>query len=486
MPVPQRKDFNELLKKSQELISSGKAKSITDLSRILRVQRSSLMSLFERNFSITSYDDIMKARPKVQNDKDETPLIGTEHADAAEIEIDGNEAVIRSVVVVDQIKTIDQLMKLTGAEKDFVIGPKPKVKKWDVAIKVKEGKDVEVIKVVPSIYIEAPLIRKVPIAFEPVVRPIALPANVKPYKSGSVNSKGIRRALIVNDPQVGFRRRLHTSELTPFHDRRVLDLALQIAESEQIDHISFGGDCLDLSEWSDKYMPEPEFYWTTQPALIEWAWWLHQFRKAKPKAEIKEMEGNHDERMPRLIVAGMRQAYRLKPVDELTLPPSLSVPRLLALHDLGVEYVGGYPDNGYWLNKNIYITHGDIVRGAPGGTANAFTQRQAFTTVFGHVHRREHVARRLATQQGDLVYSAFCPGCACHIDGRVPGSTSKSQWQQGIAIVEYSDTDENIIPIGISDGRMMYNSKLWEARKRDDEINDMLAKSLEQATQKED
>lgn len=482
MPIPQRSDYNELLKKSQELISSGKAKSITDLSRILNVQRSSLMSLFERNFGVISFDDIMKARPKMETDKDQKNLIGPEHADAAEVEIDGNEGVIRSVVVVDQIKTIEQLMKLTGTDKEFIVH-NPKVKKWDVAIKVKKGKDHEIVKVVPSIYIEAPLRRKVPIAFEPVVHPVALPANSKIYKPGKTKAGTIRRALIINDPQVGFRRRLHTSELTPFHDRRVLDLALQIAESEQIDHISFGGDCLDLSEWSDKYTPEPEFYWTTQPSLIEWAWWLHQFRKAKPTAEIKEMEGNHDERMPRLIVAGMRQAYRLKPVDELALPPSLSVPRLLALHDLGIEYVGGYPDNGYWLNKNVYITHGDIVRGAPGGTANAFTQRQAFTTVFGHVHRREHVARRLSTNAGDLVYSAFCPGCACHIDGRVPGSTSKSQWQQGIAIVEYTDRDENIIPIGISEGRMVYNGKLWEARKRDSEINDMLTELLEKATE---
>lgn len=149
MPIPQRSDYNELLKKSQELISSGKAKSITDLSRILNVQRSSLMSLFERNFGVISFDDIMKARPKVETDKDQKNLIGPEHADAAEVEIDGNEGVIRSVVVVDQIKTIEQLMKLTGTDKEFVVH-NPKVKKWDVALKVKEGKDQEIVKVVPS------------------------------------------------------------------------------------------------------------------------------------------------------------------------------------------------------------------------------------------------------------------------------------------------------------------------------------------------
>ena len=98
------------------------------------------------------------------------------------------------------------------------------------------------------------------------------------------------------------------------------------------------------------------------------------------------------------------------------------------------------------------------------------------------IRAREHVARRLSTNQGDLVYSAFCPGCVCHIDGRVPGSTSKSQWQQGIAVVEYTDTEENIIPIGISDGRMMYNGKLWQARERENEVNEMLMRSLELVT----
>lgn len=292
----------------------------------------------------------------------------------------------------------------------------------------------------------------------------------------------VRRALIVNDPQVGFRRRLHTSELSPFHDRRVLDLALQVAEEEGIDHVSFGGDCLDLSEWSNKFLPEPEFFWTTQPAVIEWAWWLSQFRAAKPEAEFYQLEGNHDARLINLIVTNMRQAYRLKAVDELTLPPSLSVPRLLALHQLGVEYVGGYPDNGYWLNSNVYITHGDVVRSAPGATALELTRRQAFTTIFGHIHRRELVARRMKTAEGDLVYSAFCPGCVCHVDGRVPGSKSDQQWQQGFAVIEYTENAETIIPIAVQDGTMMYNGRIWQARERDAEIDSVLMEGLEQVT----
>lgn len=468
-------DYDDLLKRSIVILSKTEINSLNDLADALGVNYNTLQAGFRKQFKISTIEQLRNTYAKT-----EQKLEGAD-GEKIEAEFSGNFGEVRAVDVRGQIRSVDELLNAAKVDLSIWEPFEPTVRKWDVALKLKDG-DQDIVQVVPSFYVATKLKRKIPLAFEPVVQPISLPVGVKKYKIGSAKSSGIRRALIVNDPQVGFRRRLHTSELTPFHDRRVLDLALQISENEQIDHISFGGDCLDLSEWSDKFKPEPEFFWTTQPALIEWAWWLHEFRKAQPKAEIKELEGNHDERMPRLIVAGMRQAYRLKPVDELTLPPSLSVPRLLALHELGVEYVDGYPDNGYFLNKNVYITHGDIVRGAPGGTANAFTQRQAFTTVFGHVHRREHVARRLTTSGGDLVYSAFCPGCACHIDGRVPGSTSKSQWQQGIAVIEYNENEENIIPIGISDGRMMYNGKQWQARERDTEIDTMLVNALEQVT----
>lgn len=121
MPPKQRSDYNELLKKSQELIASGRAKNITEVSRALQIGRSTLTSLLERNFGITDFDGIMKARPKTEGEADTKGinLIGPEYGDEAEIEIDGNEGVIRSVIVEGQIKTVDQLLKLTGADKEF-------------------------------------------------------------------------------------------------------------------------------------------------------------------------------------------------------------------------------------------------------------------------------------------------------------------------------------------------------------------------------
>jgi hypothetical protein len=474
MAPRETQDFKELLKRAKKLIGDGSAKSFTDLAQLLKVNQSTLRVGFRRNFDIQTVDDILKF---VSDGFEATNLIGSENADKLEVNIDGNQGKIRSVIVEGQIKTIEQLLKLAGVGKEYYVH-NPKIKKWDVALKRKVGKDEEVIEVVPSIYIEAPLRKKNPIAFEPVIAPIHIELPKLP-KMKSNKQGGVKRGLIINDTQFGFRRTLHTTQLHPFHDRRVLDLALQICQTEQIDHISHGGDLADLSEWSNKFLAEPEFYWTTQPALLETAWWLTQFRLARPNAEMKILEGNHDLRMPILITSNLRQAYKIKAVDEMELPPQMTIPRLLALHKLNIDYVNGYPDNGYWLNSNVYITHGDLVRGTPGRTANALTARQAFTTIFGHIHRRESVTRRMKVHDGDLIYTAFCPGCACHIDGRVPGSKSSDQWQQGLAIIEYSEDSENIIPISISDGTMIYGGKVWKARDREVEINQFLTESLE-------
>lgn len=467
-------DFDTLLEKAKALLAKDPSiKSLNDIADALGVNSNTLYTGFRRRKIGTV------AELRALAGMTEMKIEGGD-GEKIELEFNGNFGEVRAVDVRGQIRSVDELLKAAKVDLKVWEPFEPTVRKWDVALKLKDG-DQDIVQVVPSFYVATKLKRKIPLAFEPVITPITFPA-LPPPKKTKFNKAQIKRALIINDPQVGFRRRLHTSELTPFHDRRVLDLALQIAETEQIDHISFGGDVGDYSEWSNKFLPEPEFFWTTQPALIEQAWWLRQMRMAQKNAEMKMLAGNHDARLALMIVSNFRQAYRLKAVDELNLPPALSVPRLLALHQLNVEYIDGYPDNGYFLNKNVFIAHGDVVRSAPGATANELSKRQAFTTIFGHIHRRELVSRRQKTNGDDLVYSAFCPGCACHVDGRVPGSKSTDQWQQGIAVVEYTEDAETIIPIAIQDGRMMYNGKQWQARERDDEINTIIQQGLEQVT----
>ena len=221
-----------------------------------------------------------------------------------------------------------------------------------------------------------------------------------------------------------------------------------------------------MSEWSRKFTPEPEFYATTQPALLEEAQYLAQLRQTQPKARITRDQGNHEYRLHDMLINHLRAAYDLRPVDQMQLPPSMSVERLLGLHTLGVEYIGDYPNGKTWLNDTIVLKHGNLVRATPGSTANAELLKSKYTSVFGHIHRREMVATKMETRAGHSIHTAVCFGCMCHIDGRVPGSKPSDQWQQGFGIIEYmdDDSDPNFVPIAVDHGTAIYAGKVWRAR----------------------
>lgn len=125
----------------------------------------------------------------------------------------------------------------------------------------------------------------------------------------------LRCAAIIPDMQVGFKRSLRDGSLEPFHDRAAIDVAWQIirAEAGRLSEIVLLGDNLDLPEWSLKFTRSPEVYWTTQPSLVELAWWYAQLPSG-PK--IHAIEGNHEcfDRETRAIT---RRGF--SSVDELTI-----------------------------------------------------------------------------------------------------------------------------------------------------------------------
>ena len=142
-------------------------------------------------------------------------------------------------------------------------------------------------------------------------------------KSQKVKSKSIKTALVLPDMQVGFRRNMITGELTSIHDRKAMDVALQIARYIKPDRIVLLGDNLDLPQES-KYPTGPEFFFTTQAAAVELAWWLAQFRDIDPDMEIDYIAGNHDIRAEKALMMNAISAYGLKSVDDLNGPPTLS------------------------------------------------------------------------------------------------------------------------------------------------------------------
>jgi len=374
------------------------------------------------------------------------------------------------------LKTLDGLLREGNVDLDVWRVDRWVLNKWPVGAKaerkslrwangrIEEGfVESDGLTVAQLWQVKAWLVRIKPEPLYPIVQPIAcdyeysVPALPLPKQS-------VRRSVIVTDPHFGFVRLPLQLKVIPLHDRTVLDLALQIFAYCHADRLDVLGDILDLSDMSDKFLQMPEYSDFLQPAVNDAHRWFRRARDINKSARITAHEGNHDIRMITAMVKHLKGAYDLRAADELELPPMYSVPRLLALHKLGVLWIGGYPDDKDWLNDAVCLSHGDVARKPPGATARAIVESSDVSKVCGHAHRNEFASRTIHRRDDSRTISAHVVGCACHTDGRLPGSDSEEQWQNAIAVIDYDDLWYNVTTIPIEDGVAIYDGKLFKAQ----------------------
>ena len=277
---------------------------------------------------------------------------------------------------------------------------------------------------------------------------MATPANIKPARY-TPPKRDYKQAVILPDPQFGFRS-FPDGTLDPFHDERALSVALSVVSIVKPDLIVILGDYLDLPAFS-RYDQEPYFAHTTQPAIQRGHEFLAQLRATCPNAHIALIAGNHDDRIRKSILSWNKEALHIKRADTPEGWPVFSIPNLLALDTVGVEYVDGYPAGQYWVNDRLLCIHGLKVRSG-GSTAKAVADDERVSTIFGHVHRIEWHYKTVRVRGGLRTNFAGTPGCLCRIDGTVPSMkggvdfsgkpiSSAENWQQGLAVVTYNDGD---------------------------------------------
>ena len=358
-------------------------------------------------------------------------------------------------------KTLAELLRSCDVDAEVWKVDRYVVNKWETAMKTKDA-----IVHRPLFQVKAWLIRIKPIEVEfPHVVPIA-PISFKKPKIKKTTSKKLKKALIIPDAQFGFRKDINSGELDPFHDRSALDCVLQVAELEKPDTIIYLGDMLDLPEWSDKFLVSPEFFFTTQPAINELHWWTREFRQHCDK--MVYIEGNHELRMSKAIARNIIAAYNLKPANEPR-KVQMTVPTLLALDDLDVEYCGPYPAGEYWLNDNLRVSHGTIARKGNADTVKAILSQARNSEIVGHIHRHEMAQKTVHPRKGIRTYVAYSPGTVARIEPNiVPAFSARNDWQQGFAIVNYQDGNGlfQISPHSIHNGGTLYNDGEIKARKQ--------------------
>jgi hypothetical protein len=321
-----------------------------------------------------------------------------------------------------------------------------------------------------NVQVKVTLIPKKVAPIHPMIQPIEFVGKFKRPKPPKRSA--FTRHLIFGDPHFGFTRRVHDAKLTELHDRAALDIVVQIAAYAKPNRIDILGDLFDMAEFG-KYLKEPKFYYTLQPAVYEAFFWLLQLVELCDN--IRAHEGNHDKRLPDAIKKYFPFAYGLRRADlpMVEAPPVLSVQNLLALDKLGIEWVDKYPNDADQIAPRLLVNHGLVARSGPIETANAVA-RGDVSEIYGHIHKRQYsvgVRTDATGRQYEVV--AHSPGCTCHTDQRLPGHTRKQEWSKGLSIVDvFPDGAFSITPIAINDGVAYFSGLRFTARDRIDEIKE--------------
>ena len=274
--------------------------------------------------------------------------------------------------------------------------------------------------------------------------------------------------LVIPDSQNGYRRTADGS-LDPMHDRRAWDLSIQMADRLRPATIVLLGDMLDLAPWGSFAKPA-EVKHTTQPSLVELHWWLGQLRLASPSSRILYIEGNHEFRIQRSIVDSLGEAEGIRPADDPGGHDALSVPRLLALDSLDIEYIGPYGE-GFWLWDDVFFHHGTVARKGGGSTVASMLKDATYSTIVGHIHRLELGCKVIHGPGGQRTITCMSPGTLCRTDGAVPAATPRVDWQQGLGVVTRGPGQTWFEVAQIHDGRLVYGSLRLEGRDRIDDLS---------------
>lgn len=395
------------------------------------------------------------------------------------------------------IHTLDQLLEYCQVDQDVWVVRDRELTAWPGWRKDKKV-DMRWVKGVADGYVLdtggivthqlirvfARLVKRCPVPVFPHIQPVVSDYQWTVPELRSYSGR-IKKTLGMADLHVGFSRiGRGKNRLDPFHDRRAMDTAYRIAAREQPDEIVILGDKLDLPDWTVRYHRSPDIRGVTQPALLEVFWFLSRLRALLPNARIKYLAGNHEQRFKTMIEAHLPAAYALKSADDLDGWDQLSIPKLLGLESLGVEYIDTYPAGSHFITPtgrdpfadSLETEHGATARKGSGDTSKVIIRDRGNSVLSGHIHRPELVTK--VDRRGGLFkpIQAVCPGCLCRLTGEVPGHDPKRQdWAHGVAII-YSDEstgfwDSDLVKI--FDGRAIVNGVVVQGEDYTEELREV-------------
>ena len=376
-----------------------------------------------------------------------------------------NLAVRKDIVteIHDRIITIDdarQLIRLSGDDPDL----------YEIQIKAGAYGNEENRQYTNQILLKEKKSATDNVPAWPVIQPAA-PVRVSPPAAAPTLLRGWKTAVVFADTQFGYRH--IDDEYIPFHDDAAIDTAWALSR-EINPHVVVGaGDILDLPSQS-RWAQEASFAQTTQKALDACHYRMAQLRDSV-SGEIVLIEGNHDKRMQNFVETNALSAFGLKKAGLPESWPVMSIPNLLRLDELDIQYQDAYPAAHYWINDKLKVEHGTKAN-SNGSTMQKYLRDEPhFSRAAGHSHRLELNTRTTYDRMGRIQSFGINPGCLCRVDGAVPsvhggiGADGRhaevfEDWQQGIAVIRYTEDEIHPTLVPIIDGRAFFEGQVFDSR----------------------
>jgi predicted phosphodiesterase len=245
---------------------------------------------------------------------------------------------------------------------------------------------------------------------------------------------------IVNDTQV------------PYHDPRAVEIAAQIIEEYNPDHLLYNGDIADFHALSKheprrheranmvSFQEEVERTIVIQDKLYR----ANAKRIRNGKARIKRhmVDGNHEDRLERYLGTGLQSIIgNLK---------GLHMEEVFSYKKRGFSSYRPYGD-GIWITKNLFVYHGSYVTSQPGGSVAKEVVNMGASVIMGHTHRRAEIRFK----QGNHEHMGIESGCLCQLSASYAPMTN---WAHAMVTVDvYDDRHWNAtVHDIINDGNEVY------------------------------
>jgi hypothetical protein len=354
---------------------------------------------------------------------------------------DGDEYGRVYVLASSSIKTPEGLFEACGLDADvWELTPgEHAIKKWDVPMKLKDGKGGQQPVVVPCFYIAIKVRKRWEHSSVPMPIVFELPSmSVKtPSKTDTLTT-------------------VHFSDIHfPNQDQRAVDILYSImSDLPRIDVVVDHGDTLDCSEIS-AYPKDPDRRVSLKEEIRQGAEHFATVAQLAPNARRIWLEGNHEDRLRRLIwsLSDKRQAGEIFSIDSVK--EALQWKNLLGLESLGFEVIP-YPRHELLWNLLI-VCHGEAARNVSGQSEKQELSKYSKSGLSGHTHRIGGFTQRIY----DSSLSWWGLGCLCSL--HTQSYINHPNWQQGFALVHWAQDRKtfSVERVRIHDGKAIFRGRTY-------------------------